>query len=165
MGVSNLCRVLNVDLMVNILNTIANTRELSIFANAIHTTSLDKILDESCDFTIFAPNNLAFAQLSRVNLNILTDDIWRLTEMLSIHIIPGKFAYRDLLKMSDGNRQTVALTAIDSSIITVILTDGIKVSGSTVLSAETSVSNGIVYLIDRVIILEDGEDGSVRSKE
>lgn len=140
--------------MANILNTIANKRELSIFANAIHTTSLDKILDESCDFTIFAPNNLAFAQLSRGNSNILTDDIWRLTEMLSLHIIPGKFAYRDLLKMSDRDKQAVVLTAIDSSLITVNLTDGIEVGGSTVLSTETLVSNGIVYLIDRIIIPE-----------
>ncbi len=146
--------------MTNILNTINNTRELSIFANAIQLTSLDKILDESCDFTIFAPNNLAFAQLSRVNLNILTDDIWQLTEMLSIHIIPGKFAYRDLLKMSDLSQQTVALTAIDSSIVTVALADGIKVCGSTVISTEASVSNGIVHLIDRVIILEEMGDGS-----
>jgi uncharacterized surface protein with fasciclin (FAS1) repeats len=140
--------------MANILNTISNTRELSIFANAIQITSLDKILDESCDFTIFAPNNLAFAQLSRGNLNILTDDIWRLTEMLSLHIVPGKFAYRDLVKMSDLDKQAVVLTAIDSSLITVNLTHGIEVGGSTVLSTATSVSNGIVYLIDRIIIPE-----------
>lgn len=142
-------------MMANILKTICNTRELSIFANAIQIASLDKTLDENCEFTVFAPNNLAFAQLSRVNLNTLTEDIGRLTELLSLHIIPGKFAYRDLLKMSDRNRQAVVLTAIDSSLITVNLTDGIEVGGATVMSTETSASNGIVYLIDRIIIPDE----------
>jgi uncharacterized surface protein with fasciclin (FAS1) repeats len=47
--------------MADILNTVFNTRELSIFATAIKITSLDKVLTTDCDFTIFAPNNLAFA--------------------------------------------------------------------------------------------------------
>jgi transforming growth factor-beta-induced protein len=152
-------------MMANILNTICATRELSIFANAIQITSLDKILDESCDFTIFAPNNLAFAQLSRVNLNILTDDIWRLTEMLSMHIIPGKFDYRDLLKIYQSNQQNIVLTAIDSSRITINLADGIKVCGSTVVSTEASLSNGILHLIDRVIIPDEMGDGSLEMED
>jgi transforming growth factor-beta-induced protein len=138
--------------MTNIIDTIANTRELSILSNAIKITSIEKIIDDSCDFTIFAPNNMAFAQLSKINLNILTEDIWRLTEILSIHIVSGKLDYRELLKMcSDTNRQ-VTLMSIDSSPIQIDLSDGIRLGSSTVLSTDTSARNGIVHLIDRVMM-------------
>jgi transforming growth factor-beta-induced protein len=138
--------------MTNILTTIYNTRELSIFGTGLKTTSLDKLLDARCDFTIFAPNNIAFAQLSKVNLNILTADVWQLTEILSIHIIPGRFSYQNLLQMCAPGQYKVLLTAIDSSIVQINLNDGIGFGSATVLSTDKSASNGIIYLIDRVTI-------------
>jgi transforming growth factor-beta-induced protein len=138
--------------MTNILNTIYNTRELSIFSTALKITSIDKILENNGDFTIFVPNNLAFAELSRVNLRILTEEVWRLTEILSIHIIPGRFSYQELLKMYKPGQQKVMLTAIDSSLIEVSLIDGIMFDSSCVLSTDNSANNGIIYIIDRVII-------------
>ena len=138
--------------MSNILDTIQNTRDLSIFSTAIKITSLDKILDDRCEYTIFAPNNLAFAQLSKVNLNILTEDIWLLTEILSIHMISGKFSYQTLLKMCPQGEREVSLTSIDSSQVSVSLIDGIKIGNSTVLSTDVSASNGIIHLIDRVMM-------------
>jgi uncharacterized surface protein with fasciclin (FAS1) repeats len=138
--------------MANILNTIFNTKELSIFSTAIKVTSLDKILDGKCDFTIFAPTNLAFSQLSKVNLQILTDDIWLLTEIISIHIVPGRLGYPELLKMCKPGDQEVRLTSIDSSQIYINLADGMKIDGATVLSTNTLPSNGIVHTIDRVLM-------------
>jgi uncharacterized surface protein with fasciclin (FAS1) repeats len=138
--------------MTNILNTIFRTRELSIFSTAIKATSLDKILDEKCDFTIFAPNNLAFAELSKVNLHILTDDIWLLTEIISIHIVTGRLGYRELLKMCKPGDRKVSLTSIDSSQIQIDLTDGIEIGGATVLSTDTLPCNGIVHTLDRVLM-------------
>ncbi|WP_310425240.1 fasciclin domain-containing protein [Chamaesiphon sp. VAR_48_metabat_135_sub] len=137
--------------MANILNTILNARELSIFATSLKVTSLDKILDDSCDFTIFAPNNLAFSQLSRVNLNFLTQDISLLTTVLSLHIIPGKLGYKDLLKKCELGQQIISIVSIDGSTIDIDLSDGIKIGKSTVLSTDASAKNGIVYAIDRVI--------------
>jgi uncharacterized surface protein with fasciclin (FAS1) repeats len=138
--------------MSNILDTIQNIRDLSIFSTAIKITSLDKILDDRCEYTIFAPNNLAFAQLSKVNLNILTEDIWLLTEILSIHMISGKFSCQTLLKMCPQGEREVSLTSIDSSPVSVNLMDGIKIDNSTVLSTDVSASNGIIHLIDRVMM-------------
>lgn len=138
--------------MTNILNTIYNTRELSIFSTALKITSIDKILENNCDFTIFVPNNLAFTELSRVNSRILTEEVWRLTEILSIHIIPGRFSYQNLLKMRKSGQQKVMLTAIDSSLIEVSLIDGIVFNNSYTLSTDDSAKNGIIYVVDRVTI-------------
>ena len=140
--------------MANLLSTIFKTRELSIFSTAIKVTSLAQSLDEKCQFTLFAPNNLAFAQLSKVNLNILTDDILLLREIISIHIVPGRIDYQNLLRMCKIGDQEVTLTSIDSSLIHINLANGIEIGGATVLSTDTLPCNGIVHIIDRVLIPE-----------
>jgi uncharacterized surface protein with fasciclin (FAS1) repeats len=138
--------------MTNILNTIANIRELSIFAGAIKITSLDQILNSSCEFTVFAPNNLAFAQLSTVNSDILTKDILSLTAMLSMHIIAGKFGYQQLLRMNQDRCHEVILTTIDSSSLHINISDGMKIGNSTVLSTDGSATNGVIHVIDCVVM-------------
>ena len=138
--------------MTNILNTIYNTRELSILSTGLKITSLDKILSGNCDFTIFAPNNLAFAELSKVNLHVLTADVFRLTEILSLHIIPGRFSYQNLLKMCEPGQQKVMLTAKSDPIAQISLSDGIGFGSATVLSTDKSASNGIIHVVDRVTI-------------
>jgi uncharacterized surface protein with fasciclin (FAS1) repeats len=138
--------------MTNILNTIINTKELSIFASAIKITNLDKILSSNCDFTVFAPNNLAFTQLSTVNSSILTQDIWQLTEILNIHIVAGQFGYHELLKMDRHGCHEVMLTTIDSSLLHINLSDGIRIGNSTVLSTDGSATNGVIHVIDRVVM-------------
>jgi uncharacterized surface protein with fasciclin (FAS1) repeats len=138
--------------MANIFNTISNIREISIFINAIKITNLDRVIADSCTLTIFVPNNLAFAQLSPVNLRVLTDDIGRLKRIISAHIIPGKFEYRDLLKMCPADNREVVVTAIDGSPMTINLNDGVRIGHSLVSSTDKSASNGIIHFIDRVII-------------
>jgi uncharacterized surface protein with fasciclin (FAS1) repeats len=136
--------------MTDILKTILYTRELSIFSTAIKTTNLDRVLAGNCDLTIFAPNNVAFGQLSKVNLDFLTTDVWQLTEIVSSHIIPGRFSYQDLLNMRPPGQYKLMLTAIDSSQVQIKLNDGIRFGTAVVLSTDKSASNGIVYIVDRV---------------
>ena len=140
--------------MTSIFNTIANIREISIFTNAIKITNLDRVLADSPMLTVFVPNNLAFAQLSPVNLRILTDDIGRLTRIISAHLIPGKLEYRDLLKMCPSDNREVVVTAIDGSLLKINLTAGIEIGNSQVLSTDKSPSNGIIHFIDRAIVVE-----------
>jgi uncharacterized surface protein with fasciclin (FAS1) repeats len=138
--------------MTNLLTTIYNTRELSIFSNIIKVTKIDKIMDEKYEFTVFAPTDLAFGQLSKVNLNMLTDDLGILTEIAIVHIVPGRLSYHQLLQMCGSGDRQVQLCAIDSSPIWIDLSDGMKIGGATVLSTDTSPHNGVVHVIDRVLM-------------
>lgn len=147
--------------MANIINTILNSKEISIFATAIRATSIDEILNSNCDFTIFAPTDSAFTKLLLVNPHILTDDIFLLTEILSAHIVAGNLTDLSLLQMCNKlDEPKVILTALDSSHIYVDLKDGIVVSLSDrisierarVISVDTSAINGIIHFIDRVMM-------------
>jgi uncharacterized surface protein with fasciclin (FAS1) repeats len=140
--------------MANIFTTISNIREFSIFATAIKITNLDQVLANSPSLTVFVPNNLAFAELSPVNLRILTDDIERLTKIINAHLVPGKFEYRDILKMCPPDKREVVVKAIDGSLLTLNLSDGLRIGNLQVSSTDKSASNGIIHFIDRLIIPE-----------
>jgi uncharacterized surface protein with fasciclin (FAS1) repeats len=149
--------------MANLLNTIFKIEELSIFSSAIKVTSIDKIIDEKSDFTIFAPQNLAFMQLPNIDLQMLMDDISLLTQIVSMHIVPGLMSYQNLLKLCEPGNREVTLTSIDGSNIHVNLIDGIEIGEATVLSTDPMPSNGIVHTIDR-LLMSNSIAQSIRSR-
>ena len=138
--------------MASVLDTVFTIEGAKIFSAAVKTTDLDKTLNTAGNFTIFAPNDRAFTRLSKVVLAQLSGDIPLLTKILSVHIIPGKLTYLDLLKMCKRGEHTVRLVSIDGSWVGIDLSDGIKLDGSTVLSTNTATNHGIIHLIDRVLI-------------
>lgn len=142
-------------MMFNIAQTIERVRELTILANALRITSLDRLLnDDKSEFTVFAPNNLAFAKISGINLKLLTRDKHLLTEILSVHIVEGNLERRHLLDLcQDGTKQTT-LASIDRSLLTIDLSNGINISNAQVLTTDTSASNGTIHIIDRVLYID-----------
>jgi uncharacterized surface protein with fasciclin (FAS1) repeats len=137
---------------MTILDTVFTIEGFKIFSAAVKTTELDRTLNSGCNFTIFAPNDRAFTRLSKVILSQLSGDIPLLTKILSVHIIQGKLTYLDLLKMCKRGEQTVRVVSIDGSWVGIDLSDGIRLGGSTVVSTNISADNGIIHLIDRVLI-------------
>jgi uncharacterized surface protein with fasciclin (FAS1) repeats len=138
--------------MASILDTVFTIEGFKIFSAAVKATDLDKTLNTLGNFTIFAPNDRAFSRLSKIIMEQLSGDIPLLTKILSLHIIRGKLTYLDLLKMCKHGEQTVRVVSIDGSWVGIDLSDGIRLGGSTVVSTNTSADNGIIHLIDRVLI-------------
>jgi uncharacterized surface protein with fasciclin (FAS1) repeats len=139
--------------MTSILDTVFNTRRLKILGTAVKITDLGKTLNSKRDFTIFAPIDRAFSELPKDTLPRLSQDILLLAKILSVHIVPRKLTYQDLLNICcvQGNVK-ITLTTIDGSLLDIDLSDGIKVGNSTVLSTNVSADNGIIYEIDRVLM-------------
>jgi uncharacterized surface protein with fasciclin (FAS1) repeats len=138
--------------MANIIDTLLDTQELEIFSTALQIAGLDKQLDNVGNFTIFAPNNRAFTQLSQLTLQNLSQNISLLITTLSNHIIHGKLRHQYLLKMYDLGKRTMVRTSIDGLRLTIDLNNGIAIDKSSVLSVGKSTDNAIVYPIDRVIM-------------
>jgi uncharacterized surface protein with fasciclin (FAS1) repeats len=85
--------------MTNILDTVFNTRRLKILGTAVKITDLGKTLSSKGNFTIFAPIDRAFSELPKDTLLQLSRDILLLAKTLSVHVVPRKLTYQDLLNI------------------------------------------------------------------
>jgi uncharacterized surface protein with fasciclin (FAS1) repeats len=138
--------------MMSIFDTIFNTQELKMFGRAIQIASLGRTLHSTGLFTIFAPEDRAFTRLSTAVLRQIVVDIPLLTKIMKTHIVVGNFTYKDLLMMCKQGEQTVTLKTLAGSLLQVDLSDGIKISTSTVISTDIQAENGTIHSIDRLII-------------
>jgi uncharacterized surface protein with fasciclin (FAS1) repeats len=99
-------------------------------------------------FTVFAPTNEAFAALPDGTLEslLMPKNKDRLIEILTYHVVAGKVLSSDL---SDGMKAKT----VEGSDITVHINDsGVKINEANVAAADIMASNGVVHVIDRVII-------------
>ncbi len=123
-----------------------------MFCTAIKIVRLTRTLHSNGPFTIFAPADQAFTQLSSMKLQQLTADLPLLTKIVSNHIVAGDFTYQDLLKMCKKSESWITLTSIDGSPLYIDLSDGIRIGDSTVIATNILAENGIVHEIDRLIM-------------
>lgn len=97
--------------------------------------------------TLFAPSNSAFDAIPPDVLGRLQNDPELLDEVLSHHAVAGTVTSGDLV---DGD-----LTALDGHPLAVVLGEGITVSGATLVDTDIIASNGVVHVIDAVILPPD----------
>jgi uncharacterized surface protein with fasciclin (FAS1) repeats len=138
--------------MMSILDTVLNTQDFQMLGTAVQIVHLEKILHGTEPFTLFAPRNLAFRQLTKVTFQLLVENTLLLTKTLKAHIVPGNLAYRDLLKMCEKDKREITVTAIDGSFLHINLSDGIRIGSSTVISTDIVANNGIIHSIDQVLL-------------
>ena len=98
-------------------------------------------------FTVFAPTDEAFAQLPSGTLEALLNDIPTLTSILTYHVVPGQVFSGDVVNVTEA--PTLQGQAID-----VAVTNGMVVldGESTVVATDLLATNGVVHVIDRVIL-------------
>lgn len=97
-------------------------------------------------FTVFAPTNEAFADLGETLTELLEDPTGDLADILLYHVLGAEVASTDL---TNGQ---IAETLLAGESITVDLTDGVKINTSTVALANVTSDNGIVHVIDKVLL-------------
>jgi uncharacterized surface protein with fasciclin (FAS1) repeats len=100
-------------------------------------------------FTIFAPNDAAFAKLPAGTVeNLLKpENKDKLAALLTYHVVPASVASASLSGVSDVATVNGATVKIDAS------TPGtVKVNGATVVAADVAASNGVIHVIDTVIM-------------
>ena len=132
----------------DIVDLAASTKFLSTLVEAVKAGDLVETLKGDGPFTVFAPTNEAFAALPEGTLEALLMPKNRdeLVEILKYHVVPGKVLSSDL---SDGMKAKT----VEGSDITVHINDsGVKVNDANVAAADIMASNGVVHVIDRVII-------------
>lgn len=107
----------------------------------------------SFSVTAFAPTDAAFAALPKGLIDCLLNDAPTLTNILTYHVVNGKFSSTDL---SNGLQIP---TLFDGTSVTVDLNDGVKINESTVELPDVAASNGVIHVIDKVLVPESIDVG------
>ncbi len=132
----------------DIVDLAVQTEFLSTLVAAVKAGDLVGVLKGDGPFTVFAPTNDAFAKLPAGTVeNLLKpENKAQLVAVLTYHVVPGKVYSKDL---KNGMKAKTA----QGSEITITLKDGkAMVNNATVTVADIEASNGVVHVIDTVIL-------------
>jgi uncharacterized surface protein with fasciclin (FAS1) repeats len=119
--------------------------DFETLAAALEAAGLVETLKGDGPFTVFAPNDAAFAKIPKQDLDALLADKQKLTAVLSYHVVPGRVMAKDVAGLSSAKTVQGESIAIDTS-------DGVRVDGARVIATDISASNGVIHVIDTVII-------------
>ena len=137
----------------DIVTTAINTPSLSTLVAALQAADLVATLQGPGPFTVFAPDNAAFDKLPEGTLATLLDPANKdlLTKILTYHVVAGAFTASDL---SDG----MVIPTVQGQNLTVNIKNGVVTLTSdtnnvvTVIAANLLQSNGVVHVIDTVLM-------------
>ena len=133
--------------MKNIIETASSNPQFSTLATAIETAGLTETLQGDGPFTVFAPTNEAFKKLPPEKLTELMADPEALKNILLYHVVSGKVMSADIMKLEEAETVEGTMVAIDTA-------QGVKVNNANVTSADLECTNGVIHVIDTVLIPE-----------
>ncbi|MGB5323016.1 fasciclin domain-containing protein [Lutimonas sp.] len=132
----------------NIVEIAVQTPELSTLVDALVAAGLDDALQGDGPFTVFAPSNAAFAKLDPDVLNNIISTPSLLTSLLQYHVAGAELTSDQL----NGMVQTL----LSGQTLDVDSSNGVVINGSSnVTNADILASNGVIHIIDEVLIPED----------
>ncbi|MDX2231631.1 MAG: fasciclin domain-containing protein [Leptolyngbyaceae cyanobacterium bins.349] len=131
--------------MADIIDTAVNAGSFTTLVAAIKAADLVDTLKGKGPFTVFAPTDEAFAKLPAGTVDSLLKDIPQLKKILTYHVVSGKVMAADVTKLKSAKTVEGSEVAIDAS-------NGVKVNDSSVTTADVAVDNGVIHIIDTVLI-------------
>lgn len=129
----------------NIIDTAVNAGNFTTLVEAIKSAELVDTLNQAGPFTVFAPTDEAFARVPETIRAALVADKNALAELLTYHVLPGEVTAADAATLNSAKTVQGSKVQIDSS-------DGVVVDGARVVAADIRASNGIIHVIDTVMI-------------
>lgn len=122
--------------------------DFTTLAAAVEAAGLSRLILSDRDTTVFAPNNAAFAKLPPGTLPALLADTNRLKTILLYHLVRGRVRAADL--------KPGALPTLQGAAVRVSTTGGVKIDEASVVAADVEASNGIIHVIDSVLLPPPG---------
>ncbi len=138
-----------------IVEVAASNPDFSTLVAAVKAAALVDTLNGAGPFTVFAPTNKAFAALPAGLLDklLLPANKETLTKILTYHVLPAKVMAADV---TPGKVKTV-----EGGEITITTVGGVKVNEASVTSTDVEASNGVIHVIDKVLVPADVEVGKL----
>ncbi|NJL82646.1 MAG: fasciclin domain-containing protein [Chloroflexaceae bacterium] len=132
--------------MVDIVDIAVNTEGFSTLVAAVQAAGLVDTLKSSGPFTVFAPTDQAFAKLPPGTIQTLLQNIPQLTRILTYHVVPGKLMQADLAKLE-------FVTSLEGAPIPIDCSADFEVKNATAIAPDIEADNGVIHVIDRVILM------------
>jgi uncharacterized surface protein with fasciclin (FAS1) repeats len=134
--------------MQNIVDTAVAAGEFKTLAAALGAAGLVETLKGAGPFTVFAPTDAAFAKLPAGTVeNLLKpENKAQLAAILTYHVVPGKVMAADVVKIKEAKTVNGKLlhVKVDGS--------NVMINDATVTSADIAASNGVIHVIDTVVL-------------
>ena len=132
-------------LQTDIVDTAVGAGQFNTLAAALTAADLIATLKSAGPFTVFAPNDVAFAKLPAGTVEGLLGDIPTLTKILTYHVAGGELSAGQLLRQGQ-------IATVQGQNVSISMKNGKMFVNDSEVLAEIKVSNGIIYVIDSVLL-------------
>jgi uncharacterized surface protein with fasciclin (FAS1) repeats len=133
--------------MKNLVETAIEAGDFKTLVKAVQEADLVDTLGSEGPFTVFAPTDEAFSKLPEGTIESLLNDKEKLTNMLTYHVVSGKVMSNDVIKIKNAKTVNGKEVSIDSE-------NGVKIDDATVIKPDIECSNGVIHVIDTVLLPE-----------
>ena len=134
--------------MPDIVDTAIAANDFNTLVAAVQAAGLVETLKGDGPFTVFAPTDAAFAALEpgTVEALLAPENKDKLVAVLTYHVLPGKVMSGDIAG------KTLSAKTVQGDSVAIDATSGVTVDGANVISADIEASNGVIHVIDKVIV-------------
>ena len=140
----------------DLVQTAIDAGSFKTLVAAVQAAGLVETLQGPGPFTIFAPSDAAFAKLPAGTVDALLADKAKLASILTYHVVPGKVMAGDVIKAKGAAPKTVNGQALDVA----VRMGKVYVNGAQVTSADIVASNGVIHVIDAVLMPKPAAAGT-----
>jgi uncharacterized surface protein with fasciclin (FAS1) repeats len=132
----------------DIVQTAVGAGTFNTLVAAVKAAGLVETLQGEGPFTVFAPTDAAFAKLPAGTVESLLANPDELAAILTYHVVSGKVTAADIVKAKGAKPKTVN----GQSLNVVVRDGGVSVNGAHVVAADVLATNGIIHVIDTVLL-------------
>ena len=137
---------------MTIVDVAAGNENFSTLVSLVQSAGLDTVLaDTSAEFTVFAPTNDAFAAVDPATITALQNDVDLLTSVLTYHVVPGTVLQDAAVTVAQSDDKLVE-TVNGGDVALSLSGSDLYVNTSLVSQADIMADNGVIHVVDQVII-------------
>ena len=130
----------------DIVDTAVAAGQFKTLVAAVQAAGLVETLKGKGPFTVFAPTDEAFAKVPKETLAALLKDKKALASVLTYHVVAGKVMAEDVVKLNSA-------TTVQGKPVSIVVKDGkVTINGANVVKTDIVCSNGVIHVIDAVIL-------------
>lgn len=133
--------------MKNVVETAIEAGNFKTLVKAVQEAGLVDTLSGDGPYTIFAPTDEAFGKLPEGTIEDLLNNKEKLTEILTYHVVADKV-------MADSVTSLSSAATVNGKELSIETGDGVKVNNAHVIKTDIECSNGVIHVIDSVLIPE-----------